>query len=211
MRYGAIRFSELNVAYERSVWNCDISTLNYVLYHIRRIKKKTKNCLFKSIFVFEKTTDRWHLESSRAKLLPQPGQFAQCPETRKNSGGFNGIRSHDLCDAGAMLNQLHELWSHTVGRRSNIHFFHSWDNCICISNLDVHLFVCHLFVWVGWRFDSYSADVDLLYPPTHILTEDSHYTGNFLPYSSRIVCGFFNVPQGTNEHGRYLRDRAYGL
>ena len=54
------------------------------------------------------------------------------------------------------------------------------------------------------RFGSYSADVDLLYPPTHIHKEDSHNTGNFIPYSSRIVCGFFNVPQGTNEHGSYL-------
>ena len=45
--------------------------------------------------------------------------------------------------------------------------------------------------------------VDLLYPHTHTLTEDSHNTGNFIPYSSRIVCGFFNVPQGTNEHGAY--------
>ena len=31
-------------------------------------------------------------------------------------------------------------------------------------------------------------------------------------YSSRIVCGFFNVPQRTiNEHGRYLWDGVYGL
>ena len=34
--------------------------------------------------------------------------------------------------------------------------------------------------------------------------QDSHNTGNFIPYSSRIVCGFFNVPQGTYEHRRYL-------
>ena len=73
------------------------------------------------------------------------------------------------------------------------------------------LFVCYVFVWAGWSFGSYSADVDLLYPLTHILTEDSHNTRNFLPYSSRIVCGFFNVPQGTNEHGRYLWDGAYGF
>ena len=48
-----------------------------------------------------------------------------------------------------------------------------------------------------------SADVDLLYLHTHTLTEDSHHTGNFIPYFSRIVCGFFNVPQESYEHGRY--------
>ena len=30
---------------------------------------------------------------------------------------------------------------------------------------------------------------------THILTKDSHNTANFIPYSSRLVCGFLNVPQ----------------
>ena len=49
----------------------------------------------------------------------------------------------------------------------------------------VCLFVCYLFVWAGWSFGSYAADVDLLYPPTHIHTEDSHNTGNFIPNSSR--------------------------
>ena len=28
----------------------------------------------------------------------------------------------------------------------------------------------------------------------HAVTEDSHNTGNFMPYSFRIVCRFFNVP-----------------
>ena len=44
-----------------------------------------------------------------------------------------------------------------------------------------------------------------------VLTKDSHNTGNFMPYSFRIVCGFFNVPHCTNKHGRYLRDGTYGL
>ena len=35
------------------------------------------------------------------------------------------------------------------------------------------------------------------------MTKDSHNTGNFIPYSSRIVRGLSNVPQGTYEHGRY--------
>ena len=35
--------------------------------------------------------------------------------------------------------------------------------------------------------------------PAHAqrLTKDSHNTGNFMPCSFRIVCGFFNIPQGT--------------
>ena len=35
--------------------------------------------------------------------------------------------------------------------------------------------------------------------PAHAqrLTKDSHNTGNFIPCSFRIVCGFFNVPQWT--------------
>jgi len=32
--------------------------------------------------------------------------------------------------------------------------------------------------------------------PTHTLTKDRH-TGNFIPYTSRLVCGFFNVPHRT--------------
>ena len=44
---------------------------------------------------------------------------------------------------------------------------------------------------------SYSADVNLLYPPTHTLTKDNDNTGDFIPYSSRLMYGFFNVPQGT--------------
>ena len=31
--------------------------------------------------------------------------------------------------------------------------------------------------------------------PAHTPTKDSHNTGNFMPYSFRIVCGFFNVPR----------------
>ena len=34
------------------------------------------------------------------------------------------------------------------------------------------------------------------------LTKDSHNTGNFMPYTFRIVCGFSNVPLGTYKHGR---------
>ena len=36
--------------------------------------------------------------------------------------------------------------------------------------------------------------------PYHTLAKGSHNTGNFMPYSFRIVCGFFNVPHWTNKH-----------
>ena len=39
-------------------------------------------------------------------------------------------------------------------------------------------------------------------------TEDSHNTEDSIPYSFRIVSGFFNVPQGTYQHKRYLWDGA---
>ena len=43
----------------------------------------------------------------------------------------------------------------------------------------------------------YQSIFDLTHP-THTLAKDSHNTGNFMPYSFRIVCGFFNVPHWTN-------------
>ena len=70
--------------------------------------------------------------------------------------------------------------------------------CNLVSRDMLCLFVC-LFIYL---FEQ--VDVDLLYPPNHTLTKDSHNTGNFVPYSSRIRCGFLNVPQGTYEHERYL-------
>ena len=36
-------------------------------------------------------------------------------------------------------------------------------------------------------------------------TEDSHNTRNFMPYSFRIMCGCFNVPQNYCEHSRVVR------
>ena len=38
---------------------------------------------------------------------------------------------------------------------------------------------------------------------TFATKKDSHNTGNFMPYSFRIVCGFFNVTCGHFKHGRY--------
>ena len=39
---------------------------------------------------------------------------------------------------------------------------------------------------------------------TNSLTKDSYNTGNFMPYSFRLVCGFFNVPHYTYKHVGYL-------
>ena len=56
-----------------------------------------------------------------------------------------------------------------------------------------HLQYCYQLLFVVLieqvEFSQLLADVDLLY-----FTEDSHNTGNFIPYSFRIVCGFLNVP-----------------
>ena len=98
-----------------------------------------------------------------------------------------------------------------IGQKCRSRDVDMYSNRYFSSVFFVCLFVIYLFVWASWRFSSYSADVDLLYPPIHIQTEDSHNTGNFIPYSSRIVCGFFNVPQGTNEHWSYLWDGTSGL
>ena len=43
-------------------------------------------------------------------------------------------------------------------------------------------FVCLLFICLSrLKFWMCSADVDLLYPSTHIHTQDSHYNRNFIP------------------------------
>ena len=41
-------------------------------------------------------------------------------------------------------------------------------------------------------------------------SETNHYTGHYVPYSSRRMCGFFNVPQIYNMC-KGLSDGAYGL
>ena len=48
----------------------------------------------------------------------------------------------------------------------------------------------------------------------HILLDDekdSYNTGNFIPYSSWMVCGFFNVPHWNYKPGRYLLDGTYSF
>ena len=59
------------------------------------------------------------------------------------------------------------------------------------------MFVCLLLIVIYlFKQAEVLAAIQLMWtcythPPTHILTEDSHNTGNL-------------IPQGTNEHGSYL-------
>ena len=79
--------------------------------------------------------------------------------------------------------------------------------CTPEDQLDRFCFFCFLF----WQLLHQSARVTCerdtksharhipFSEPAHAqrLTKDSHNTGNFMPCSFRIVCGFFNVPQWT--------------
>ena len=48
--------------------------------------------------------------------------------------------------------------------------------------------------------------------PIHECESDTdHYTGHYMPYSLRRVCGFFNVPQIFYYMCKGLKDGAYGL
>ena len=68
----------------------------------------------------------------------------------------------------------------------------------------VCLFVCYLFVWAGLSYGSCSADVDLLFPPTHKLTKDSHNTGNSqlypLLFSYAILKWNLGIPHSKVHH-----------
>ena len=84
------------------------------------------------------------------------------------------------------------------------------------ENLEIfEILFCLLFICLSrlkfWQLFSWCG----LPIPTHLyivtLTQDSHNTRKFIPFSSRLVCWFFNVPQGTYDHKRYLWDGAYGL
>ena len=59
----------------------------------------------------------------------------------KNSGGFNGIRTHDLCEAGAMLYQLNYEASQ-LGAGHVLHTSSSWD-------LDMPFFAWHVLCHTG--------------------------------------------------------------
>ena len=63
-------------------------------------------------------------------ILALAGQFKQLSHEPEKFRWLNGIRTHDLCDAGAVLLPT-ELWSHTVESRSIcwVHVF-PWKDCI---------------------------------------------------------------------------------
>ena len=62
-------------------------------------------------------------------ILALAGQFKQLSHEPEKFRWLNGIRTHDLCDAGAVLKPT-ELWSHTVESRSICwaHVF-PWKEC----------------------------------------------------------------------------------
>ena len=61
--------------------------------------------------------------------------------------------------------------------------------------------VCLSFIWLSRL--SFFGSYQLMWT-CYTFTEDSHNTGNFMPYCFRIVCGFFNVPRNC-EHSRVVR------
>ena len=80
-------------------------------------------------------------------ILALAGQFKQLSHEPEKFRWLNGIRTHDLCDAGAVLSPT-ELWSHTVESRSICwaHVF-PWKEC--------HMKECYMQcgVWNQMRYD----------------------------------------------------------
>ena len=68
-------------------------------------------------------------QSNEDMILALAGQFKQLSHEPEKFRWLNGIRTHDLCDAGAVLSPT-ELWSHTVESRSICwaHVF-PWKEC----------------------------------------------------------------------------------
>ena len=72
----------------------------------------------------------------------------------------------------------------------------------CSANMDFDIYSIYIAHFLFLHIFKCAVHVTL-YP----LTKDSHNTGNFMPYSFRIVCGFFNAPDWTYKHWRYLWDK----
>ena len=72
--------------------------------------------------------------------------------------------------------------------------------------IDIHGFkrVSGICLSVFYLFEQVFFGSYLLMWTCYTFTEDSHNTGNFMPYSFRIVCRFFNVPRNC-EHSRVVR------
>ena len=52
--------------------------------------------------------------------------------------------------------------------------------------------VCFAVMWSYW---SLVHSEDYVKPTTLLKERQDHHTGNYMPYSFRLVCGIFNVPQ----------------
>ena len=61
-----------------------------------------------------------------------------------------------------------------------------------MSTLHYYFRLCGMRSDVSMLSSRYQSIFDLTHP-THTLAKDSHNTGNFMPYSFRIVCGFSHI------------------
>ena len=73
-------------------------------------------------------------------------------------------------------------------------------------HLFIYLFICDVYTGnpIQQRWFKRRPVLHALYTQFTHFIEDSHNTGNFMPYSFRIMCGFFNVPQNW-QHSRVVR------
>lgn len=118
------------------------------------------------------------------------------------------IRVPSLWSGPILINKGRKQFKQTsrdfCNLRSGRCFTQTFNTALSSYVLFCYLFVCfsRLRFWQILRWCGPAI-------PTHTFTKESHNTGNFVPYSSRIL--FLNVPHWTYEYGRYLRDGAYGL
>jgi len=111
----------------------------------------------------------------------------------------HGLSSHHF------LNQFGVQWEKTLGARligiqqSYSRLWPSYQS----FNFQLYSFIVQLST------ESFqmriATDIPIsLFNPSHT-TKDSHNTRNFIPYSSQIVCGFFNIPHWAYKHGIFVR------
>ena len=85
---------------------------------------------------------------------------------------------------------------------------HKWNRTECLHVHSLALGkVSFWLVAVSAYVASYTTSLfrNIITPsrPHFAREKDSHNTGNFTPYSLRIVCGFFSFPRWNFKHGRY--------
>ena len=78
------------------------------------------------------------------------------------------------------------------------HFLYAYSNVVYIISVTcLKGEVGHQHICIGAADSRYQSISDLTQPMNHeIAQRPDQHTGNSTPYSLRLVCGFFNVPQG---------------